>query len=206
MEAIWSRFLPAYRALVDVIGEGRIGEPLLVEADFGFRVPVQPEHRLFNAELGGGALLDLGIYPIQLCTLVLGPIERVVADGVVGETGVDEVVAAVLHHPAGGLGVVKAALRVSMTCTARIAGTEGVIDLPAMMHCPNSLTVSSPAGVEQMDASYEGNGLRFEIEEVHRCLVEGRTESPVITLDESIALATTLDAIRAELGVVYPGE
>ena len=128
------------------------------------------------------------------------------ADGVVGETGVDEVVAALLHHPAGRLGVVKAAIRVNMTCTARIAGTEGVIDLPAMMHCPNSLTVSSAAGVERIDASYEGNGLRFEIDEVHRCLAEGRTESAVIPLDESIALATTLDAIRADLGVVYPGE
>ncbi len=206
MEAIWSRFLPAYRTLLDVIGEGRIGQPLLVEADFGFRRPVDPAHRHFAPELGGGALLDLGIYPVQLCSLVLGPIERVVADGVVGETNVDEVVAAVLHHPAGRLGVVKAALRVSMTCTARIAGTDGVIDLPAMMHCPSSLIVSSPAGVERIDASYEGNGLRFEIEEVHRCLADGRTECPVMSLDESIALATTLDAVRAELGVVYPGE
>ncbi len=206
MEAIWSRFLPAYRSLVEVIGEGRIGDPLLVEADFGFRRPVEPAHRHFARELGGGALLDLGIYPVQLCSLVLGPIERVVADGVVGETGVDEVVAAVLHHPAGRLGVAKAALRVGMTCTARIAGTEGVIDLPAMMHCPNSLTVAGPAGVEHIDASYEGNGLRFEIEEVHRCLSDGQTESRVIPLDESIALATTLDAIRTQIGVVYPGE
>jgi predicted dehydrogenase len=206
MEAIWSRFLPAYRSLVEVIGEGRIGEPLLVEADFGFRRPVDPAHRHFAAELGGGALLDLGIYPIQLCTLVLGPIERVVADGVVGETGVDEVVTALLHHPGNRLGVVKAALRVGMTCTARIAGTDGSIDLPAMMHCPNSLTVSSPAGVEHIDASYEGNGLRFEIDEVHRCLREGHTESTVVPLQESIALATTLDAIRAEIGVAYPGE
>jgi len=206
MEAIWSRFLPAYRSLVEVIGEGRIGEPLLVEGDFGFRRPVDPQHRHFAPELGGGALLDLGIYPVQLCTLVLGPIERVVADGVVGETGVDEVVTALLHHRGERLGVVKAALRVGMTCTARIAGTDGVIDLPAMMHCPNSLTVSSAAGVEHIDASYEGNGLRFEIDEVHRCLQDGRTESGVVSLDESIALATTLDAIRAELGVIYPGE
>ncbi len=206
MEAIWSRFLPAYRTLVDIIGEGRIGDPLLVEADFGFRRPVDAAHRHFAPELGGGALLDLGIYPVQLSTLVLGPIERVVADGVIGETHVDEVVAAVLHHAAGGLGVVKAALRVDMACTARIAGTDGVIDLPAMMHCPDSLSVSSPTGIERIDASYEGNGLRFEIEEVHRCLAGGLTECPVITLDESIALATTLDAVRAELGVVYPGE
>jgi predicted dehydrogenase len=206
MEAIWSRFLPAYRSLLQLIGEGRIGEPLLVEGDFGFRRPVDPEHRHFARELGGGALLDLGIYPVQLCTLVLGPVERVVADGVVGRTGVDEVVTALLHHPGDRLGVVKAALRVGMTCTARIAGTEGVIDLPALMHCPNSLTVTSAAGVEVIDASYEGNGLRFEIDEVHRCLEEGRTESDVLPLDESIALATTLDTIRAQLGVVYPGE
>jgi predicted dehydrogenase len=206
MEAIWSRFLPAYRILTDVIGEGRIGDPLMVEADFGFRRPIDPEHRHFAPELGGGALLDLGIYPVQLCTLVLGPLSHVVADGVVGSTGVDEVVAAVLHHSAGGLGIVKAALRVSMTCTARIAGTDGVITLPAMMHCPTSLTVTTLAGSEEIDAAYEGNGLRFEIEEVHRCLTDGRTESRTVTLDESVALATTLDTIRAELGVVYPGE
>ena len=72
MEAIWSRYLPAYRSLVDIIGEGRVGEPLLVEADFGFRRPLEPGHRLFDLALGGGALLDLGIYPIQLCSLVLG--------------------------------------------------------------------------------------------------------------------------------------
>ncbi len=206
MEGIWSRFLPAYRSLVEVIGEGRIGRPLLVEADFGFRRPVDPDHRHFAAALGGGALLDLGIYPIQLCTLVLGPVERVVADGVVGETGVDEVVTALLHHAGDRLGVVKAALRVGMACTARIAGTEGAIDLPAMMHCPQSLTVRSAAGAEQIDAAYEGNGLRFEIDEVHRCLAEGRTDSSVVPLRESIALARTLDAVRAEIGVVYPGE
>jgi predicted dehydrogenase len=206
MEAIWSRFLPAYRALVEVIGAGRIGEPLLVEGDFGFRRPVDPAHRHFAPELGGGALLDLGIYPVQLCTLVLGPVERIVADGVVGETGVDEVVTALLHHAEDRLGVVKAAIRVNMTCTARISGTDGVIELPAMMHCPDSLTVASPVGIEQIDASYEGNGLRFEIDEVHRCLEAGLTESDVVPLHESIALATTLDTIRAQLGVVYPGE
>jgi hypothetical protein len=74
------------------------------------------------------------------------------------------------------------------------------------MHCPNSITVMSPAGVEEIDGSYEGNGLRFEIEEVHRCLADGKTESSVITLDETVALATTLDAIRAQIGLVFPGE
>ena len=206
MEAMWSRFLPAYRVLVDVLGEGRIGDALLVEADFGFRTDVVPGNRHFDLAQGGGALLDLGIYPVQLCSLVLGIPERVVADGIVGSTGVDEVVAAVLHHPGNRLGVVKAALRAPMACTARIGGTDGVIDLPALMHCPSSITVSNMNGVECIDASWEGPGLRFEVEEVHRCLEAGLTESPSMPLDESVAIAKTLDAIRAPLGVVYPGE
>ena len=206
MEAMWSRFLPAYRALAAVLGEGRIGEPLLVEADFGFRLPVMPEHRLFDRQLGGGALLDLGIYPIQLCSLVLGPPDRVVAEGAVGETGVDEQVAAVLHHAGGTLGVVKAAIRVSMACAARISGSDGWIDLPPFMHCPDSITVSGPNGADRIDASYEGDGLRFQIAEVHRCLAEGLTESSVMSLDETVTLASTLDAIRAQLGTTYPGE
>jgi predicted dehydrogenase len=206
MEAIWSRCLPTYRTLVDVIAEGRIGEPLLVEGDFGFRRPFEPDHRLFDLALGGGALLDLGIYPIQLCSLVLGSPEHVTADGVVGETGVDEVVAAILRYPGSRMGIVKAAIRVGMSCTARISGTDGWIDLPLLMHCPNFLTVTTSAGAERIDGSYEGNGLRFEIDEVNRCLSQGLLESPTMPLDETLDLATTLDAIRGQVGVVYPGE
>jgi predicted dehydrogenase len=192
MEAIWTRFLPSYRALVDVLGEGRIGDPQLVEADFGFRMPVMPEHRLFDLAQGGGALLDLGIYPVQLCSLVLGPPDGIAATGHVGE----------IHHPGGALGVVKAAIRINTTCRARIAGTDGAIELPAFMHCPDHLLVNG----ERIDGSFEGDGLRFQVDEVHRCLAAGLTESPVVPLAESIRLATTLDEIRATLGVVYPGE
>ena len=206
MEAMWSRFLPAYRALGEVLAAGRIGEPLLVEADFGFRAPVDPAHRLFDLAQGGGALLDLGIYPVQLCTLVLGVPERVVATGVVGDTGVDEVVAALLEHPGGRLGIVKAALRTPMACTARIAGTRGWIELPALMHCPRSLTVRTLAGAEHVDGGYDGEGLRFQVHEVHRCLAEGRTESDVMPLAETLAIARVLDNIREQVGVVYPGE
>jgi predicted dehydrogenase len=206
MEAIWSRFLPAYRRLVEVLGEGRIGEPMLVEADFGFRLPVMSEHRLFDRQLGGGALLDLGIYPIQLCSLVLGPPDRVAADGAVGETGVDEQVAAVLHHSSGALGVVKAAIRVSLACSARISGVDGWIDLPPFMHCPDSISLGGPSGTERIDGAYEGDGLRFQIAEVHRCLAEGLTESTVMPLDETVTMASTLDAVRARLGTTYPGE
>jgi predicted dehydrogenase len=203
MEALWSRFLPPYRRLRELLDDGAIGEPLMVEADFGFRAPVDPTHRLFDPAQGGGALLDLGIYPVQLCAFVLGLPEKVVADGVVGATGVDEVVAGVLHHAGGRLGVVKASTRVPMACTARIAGTEGWIDLPAFMHCPTSITVHSPRGTEVIDTSFEGDGLRFEIDEVQRRIAAGETESPLMPLDESIGLMTVLDDIRAQVGVVY---
>jgi len=95
---------------------------------------------------------------------------------------------------------------VGMSCTARISGTDGWIDLPKFMHCPSFLTVTTSAGPERIEGSYEGNGLRFEIEEVHRCLSEGLRESPIMPLDETLDLAATLDVIRAQVGVVYPGE
>jgi predicted dehydrogenase len=206
MEAMWSRFLPAYRTLAEILAEGRIGEPLVVEADFGFRMSVAPEHRLFDRQLGGGALLDLGIYPVQLCSLVFGTPDRLVADGVVGSTGVDEQVAAVLHHPGGGLGVVKAAVRVGLSCTARISGSRGWVELPAFMHRPGSLTVGGLDGHERIDGGFDGDGLRFQVDEVHRCLAAGLRESPVMPLAETMAIAGTLDAIRAQLGVIYPDD
>jgi len=206
MEAIWSRFLPSYVALGHLLADGRIGEPLFVEADFGFRTAVDPAARHFDLALGGGGLLDLGIYPVQLSTLVLGLPDRISADGVIGATGVDEQVAAVLHHPGDRMSVVKAALRVPMACTARIAGTDGWIGLPAFMHCPTWLDVGALGTVDRIDAPYEGDGLRFEVLEVHRCLNEGLRESPGMSLAESVAIAGILDTIRAQIGLVFPGD
>ena len=200
MEAIWSRFLPAYVTLWELLMHGRIGEPLFVEADFGFRMPVDPAHRLFDPARGGGALLDLGVYPLQLASLVLGRPDRVVADGHMGETGVDETVAATLQHAGGKLAVVKASIRVNLACTARIAGSEGSIELPAFMHCPESLTVRDAFGqAEVIERPIEGEGLRYQVDEVHRCLAGGEHESPFMTLAESARFAATMDTIRDQI-------
>jgi predicted dehydrogenase len=206
MEAMWSRFLPAYATLRDVLAEGTLGTPLVVEADFGFRRPLDPAHRLFDPALGGGALLDLGIYPLQLASLVLGPPDDVVARGHLGRTGVDEHVAAVLHHPSGGLAVIKAAVRVALSCGARVSGSRGWVELPPFMHAPDHLVVGTAAGAERIDCGWEGEGLRFQAEEVHRCLRAGVVESPLMPLDETLSLAGTLDAVRAQIGLVYPDE
>jgi len=200
MEAIWSRFLPSYLTLWELLMQGRIGEPLFVEADFGFRMPVDAAHRLFDPARGGGALLDLGIYPLQLASWVLGPPDGVAAVGHVGETGVDETVVATLHHPGGRLAVAKASIRVNLPCTARIVGSEGTIELPAFMHCPDRLTVRDAFGqAEELERPIEGEGLRYQVSEVHRCIAEGLPESPVMTLAESARLAATMDRIRAQI-------
>jgi predicted dehydrogenase len=206
MEAIWSRFLPAYRVLVDLLDEGVIGETRQVDADFGIRFPFDPAHRLFDLALGGGALLDLGIYPLQLASLVLGAPAEVQAVAYVGDTGADEHVAAVLTHDDGALATIRAATRVTLACTARISGTEGFIDLPAFMHCPNSLMVTAAGRVEVREAPIEGQGLRYQVAEVHRCIRAGELESPVIPHAETLRLANTMDRIRAQVGVRYPGE
>jgi predicted dehydrogenase len=207
MEAMWSRFLPAYETLTQLLDDGVIGRPRLVEADFGFRIPaIDPTHRLFDLTQGGGALLDLGIYPLNLAFMVLGHPVEVRGTGHLGATGVDEQTAAVLRHDDGALSVVKAAVRTSLSCTARIAGTEGSIAIPAFMHCPQDLVVQTPAGEERIDAPMAGNGLHHQVHEVHRCLRAGMTESPVMPISESLALATTMDEIRAQIGLRYPGE
>jgi predicted dehydrogenase len=206
MEAIWSRFLPAYELLADLLAGGVIGEVVSVDADFGIRFPFDPAHRLFDLALGGGALLDLGIYPLQLATLVLGAPREVHAVGRIGETGADDYVAAVLAHDGGGLSTIRASTQVTLACAARISGTDGVIDLPIFMHCPGSLTVTTVAGVEVHDAPIVGEGLRLQVAEVHRCVRAGELESPVIPHAETLRLAHTMDRIRDQIGVRYPGE
>jgi predicted dehydrogenase len=179
----------------------------LVEADFGFRLPLDPAHRLFDPAQGGGALLDLGIYPLQFATMVLGPVSNVKALGHIGETGVDETTVVLLDHAGGTLSMAKASIRLDLRSTARIAGSDGAIELPAFMHHPDHVTVRrGGAVVERVEASFDGNGLRFQAIEVHRCLREGLRESPVMALEETMRLATVMDEVRAQIGLRYPGE
>src|SRR5690606_9627048 len=121
-------------------------------------------------------------------------------------TGVDEHVAAALGWDGGRLGVVKSAIDVGLSCRARITGTDGWVDLPAFMHCPDRLTVTVGGVPERIDAGFDGEGLRFQVPEVHRCIREGLVESPVLPHAESVGLARTMDAIRAQIGLRYPGE
>jgi predicted dehydrogenase len=207
MEALWSRFLPSYVELRAQLSAGRIGEPTAVEATFGFPAPVAADHRLLDPALGGGALLDLGVYCVQLASLVLGPPDRVSAVAHLGPTGVDLRTALALGHPSGAVATAQVSLDSLLACTARITGTEGWIDLRAPMHSTEVLVIGRGAGTEPelLEVPSGGDGLRFQAEEVQRCLAAGHTESPVMALDETIAIAATLDRAREAIGLSYPG-
>lgn len=206
MDAIWTRCLPSYARLRDVLASGAIGTPLVVDADLGMAVPFDPTHRLYDRAVGGGATLDLGVYPVQLVSLVLGAPDRVQATGHLGPTGVDELMAATLHHPGGAVATVRGAITAPVPSQARITGTEGWARLGRRMHMPPYIDLATGGSTERIDVAHKGEGLRFEAAEVERCLAAGLTESPLMPLDETLTIMSTLDAIRAGIGMAYDGE
>jgi predicted dehydrogenase len=206
MEAIWSRFLPAYVELRRLVAGGAIGDVRLVEASFGFAAPFDSQHRLFDLSLGGGALLDVGLYPVQLAHMLLGPPDDVRGVAHLGPTGADEQSAVLLHYADGPLAVVLASITTAYACTARVSGTKGAIDLPPRFHCPAFLDLRVGTTTTRLEVPYDRNGLHYEAEEVHRCLRAGDAESVVMPLADSCAIARTLDRAREQIGLRYPGE
>jgi predicted dehydrogenase len=208
MEALWSRFLPAYRMLDAIVRRGDIGEVLCVEGSLGFRAPIEPHHRLFARQLGGGALLDVGIYPVHLAHLLLGPPVAVAATSRLGDTGVDEDIVVTMRHASGALSIAHASIRSALACTARVTGSEGCVELPAAMQCPQHLDVVhfDDRGRRRIETPHGTAPFRFEIEEVHRCLENGQMESSLMPLSDTLAIAATLDRARAEIGLIYPNE
>ena len=185
----------------------RVGEIRTVEASFGFRAPFVPTHRLFALELGGGALLDVGLYPVQLAHMLLGAPDDVTATAEIGETGVDEQIAVVMSYDSGSTAVAMAAIRSDLPSTALINGSDGVIVVPAQMHHPAYLEVhDTQGGVVRIDTPAHGNGLHYQAQEVHRCMRAGLPESAVMPLADSCAIAHTLDRAREQIGLRYPGE
>ena len=207
MEAMWTRYLPAVVRARELIAEGAIGDVRLVQADFGFRAGITPEGRLFNLALGGGALLDVGIYVISMASMILGPRpSRVASTTQIGETGVDEQSAFLLQYPGGELAVLSCAVRTGTAVEARVFGTEGSILLHGPFFKCGALTVKRGGEEEHIDLPLEGNGYNYEAAEVGRCLRVGLKESDVMPLDETLVLMELMDSIRAQWGLSYPME
>ena len=206
MEGMWSRFFPLMYRLRELIREGAIGEPRIVECDFGFRAGVNPEGRLFKPALGGGGLMDVGVYTVSFASMVLGTPDRITGMATMGETGVDELAGMLLGHPNGSLATLSTAIRVNTPHTATVNGTDGRITLHTNWWKPTKMTISRGGKDEVIEASIEGSGFNYEAAEVGRCLREGKLESDIMPLDESLAIMRTLDTLRAQWGLKYPME
>ncbi|MEU7744703.1 Gfo/Idh/MocA family oxidoreductase [Nonomuraea sp. NPDC049158] len=205
MEAMWSRYLPQTSVIRKLLTDGVLGELRVVLADHGQAITADPQHRLYRPELGGGALLDLGIYPVQLSSMVLGTPTRVVAVGGMTKTGVDAYSTLVLTHEGDAQSTLYSSILAKTPMTAVIAGSEATISIDGSFYTPTSFTLaeSNPFGSaltwsDPTDLKLFA-GLSWEATALARFVGEGRTESPVHTLDETVSILHTIDQARAQL-------
>jgi predicted dehydrogenase len=210
MEAMWTRFMPAIVEAKRIVDSGEIGKPAHVSADFGFTADVGPEHRLFAPELGGGALLDLGIYPLSMSSFFLGAVTGVKAQAEMTATGVDMQTAFTLAHEGGSVSSCACSLRSRTPTELTISGTKGFVRLHDRFHNADSFTVTVVDGASRSERVVtlpkSGNGYTHEAQEVGRCIRAGLIESPVMPHAETLSIMGTLDEIRAQIGLRYPAD
>lgn len=207
MEAMWTRYLPAFDEVRRIIASGEIGAVRQVVADFGITPNAGPEHRVYNPELGGGALLDLGIYPLSIATALLGPVTEIKAQAALGETGVDVQTGFTLRHEGGGLSVCSCSFQARTPCELTVSGSRGHVRMNTMFHRATSVTVSLEDGsTRTVDTPYLGNGYVHEVIEAQRCFRAGLLESPGMKLEETLALMGVMDEIRRQVGLAYESD
>ena len=205
MEAMWTRFLPHVAALRGVIARGEIGDVVNLSADHGQWFAFDPAHRLYAPELAGGALLDLGVYPVSFALDLLGAPASVTAVGSLTETGVDGQVSVVL-----GYGDAQATLSTTLwsrtATTAVVSGTAGRIEVEGAFYAPTSFRVVRHDGSSWYYDGFSGEGKQYQAAEVARRVAAGETQSPRMSWDSTLEVMRTLDEVRRQVGVVYPGE
>jgi len=198
MEAMWMRFLPHVGVIRDWIGRGVLGDIITVTADHGQWFAEDPDFRLFAPELGGGALLDLGVYPVSFASMVLGRPDRIVSISDPAFTGVDAQTSMLFGYDSGAQAVLTCTLRAKSPTRASIVGTDARIEVEGDFYTPANVTLlprdGDPTPVESV---HEGRGLRHQADEVARRLAAGDLESPLMPLDETISIMETMDAVRA---------
>ena len=207
MEAMWSRFLPIIVEVRRLIADGAIGAVQMIQADFGFRASFNPASRLFDPALGGGALLDVGVYPVSLATLLLGEPDRIAAVAALGATGIDENTGMLLGYPGGEVALLATTVRASTLQEAIILGSAGSIRLHSPWWVGNTLTLQRAGNdAEVVARPFIANGYSHEAMEVADCVRAGRLESETMPLNESLLVMRIMDAVRAQLGMKYPME
>ncbi len=208
LEAMWTRFLPHMRRIREILDEGTLGDVVTVLADHTQLLDFEPEHRINNPALGGGALLDLGIYPVSFAIDVLGLPDSVDATAQLGKTGVDEQVQAVLNYNDGRMAATFSSIRGAGPNTASIIGTRARIDIDRVWYTPTTFRVisSDDEVLEEFAADVTGRGMHYQALELERLVAAEQLSGSILPPHESVAIMGVLDEIRRQIGVMYPSE
>jgi predicted dehydrogenase len=208
LEAMWTRWLPHMVRLREIIAAGTLGEVRTVIADHNQKLPSDPKHRLNDPALGGGALLDLGIYPVSFAWDILGKPTSVNAISSPTATGVDRQTAILLGYASGAQAVLHTALDTAGPTTASVIGTDGWAALAGDFYAPTTFTVYASDGtvLEQVDGAVEQRGMQYQAREAERLIAAGLTAGEILPPAQSVAIMETLDEVRRQIGLVYPGE
>jgi predicted dehydrogenase len=200
MEAMWTRFLPHIAVIRKWLADGVLGDVVTVTADHGQWFAEDPAFRLFAPELGGGALLDLGIYPVSFASMVLGTPNRIVAIGDPAFTGVDAQTSMLFGYDGGAQALLTCTLRAKSPTRAAIVGTKARIELDGDFYAPTAVSLITRDGeTTTVESDHEGRGLRHQADEVARLLAAGELESPLMPLDETISIMATMDAVLEQI-------
>jgi predicted dehydrogenase len=200
MEAMWTRFLPHVVALRDLVNSGVLGELVMVEADHGQWFAEDPNFRLFSPELGGSAMLDLGVYPVSFASMLLGTPSRMAAMVGPAFTGVDGQASMIFGYDSGAQALLTCTSAARSATRACVTGTEARVEIDADFYAPTSFRLISRSGdVTPYTFDVAPRGLRYQAIEVARCLEEGILESPVMPLDESVSIMHTMREVMATL-------
>ena len=208
LEAMWTRFLPHMVRLREIIAAGTLGDVRTVLADHDQRLPSDPSHRINDPALGGGALLDLAIYPVSFAIDLLGLPTRILASATLGDTGVDQQTALIFEHEGGRQSASHSAIDTAGPVRASVIGTEARVDIDRTWYAPTSFTVTNSEGevLERFEQPVASRGMEYQALEFERMLAAGERESPLLPVAESVAIMAVLDEVRAQIGLHYPGE
>ena len=204
MEAVWTRFLPCINRIWEILAQGELGDLRWVQADHGFPVPLDPASRFWNPEAGGGALLELTVYPLTMALGALGVPAGMSAVGSLDQDGLDLQNALLLTYPSGASAQLVSSLVSACTSTATLSGTRGWLRTGAPLVNPAELTVQPYRGEQRVERFHQvGNGYTYELREVTRCIQSGLPESPTMSWDHSLATMRLFDEARRQMGVQY---
>lgn len=206
MEAMWSRFLPTYERVRNLIAQEEIGEIVAIYADHGQPLPSDTHYRLHAPELAGGALLDLGVYPISLSNMILGAPDLILATSTPTASGVDAQTSMIFAYESGAQAILTTTLEVRTPCTARIVGTKGRIEIDSNFYTPTSMRLVTNTGTLEFPREYQGHGIREQAREFAQVVRRGELESSIMPWYESLEVIETMDLIREQIELTYPFE